>query len=225
MFWTRLSMTALCAVALTANAAPICKPRAPLRLVERFMSADCERCWAAKDAAKLDARTMVLDWIVPAGDASPMAVVAVGEATTRAGAMTANATQQRSTLLKTTAPRLRIADGPAWNGYIGLQLTVHRNAPLPEGSVAYMALVERVAAGSEGSDVARQLVRNVVGPLSLEELATTSPVRHFRAMRLIDAAQTDKLASVAWVESAQGQVLTASQSTKQSANAKCKIAP
>ncbi len=99
---------------------------------------------------------------------------------------------------------MRIADGPAWNGYIGLQLTVNRNAKLPEGSVAYMALIERVAADSEGSAIARQLVRNVVGPLSLEELATVTPVRHFRAMRLPDGARDEKLASVAWVVSAEG---------------------
>ena len=192
------------------------------------MSADCESCWAAAAPVatpKLDARSMVLDWIVPAGDAAPMAVGAVPESAARAGALTVNTTKTQSTTLKRGAPRLRIADGPAWNGYIGLQLTVHRNAPLPDGAVAYMALVERVAAGSEGSGVARQLVRNVAGPLSLEELSTTSPVRHFRAMRLPDAAQTEKLSSVAWVESTEGKVIAATESSKLSANAKCKIAP
>jgi hypothetical protein len=189
-------------------------------LVERFMSAGCETCWAAQGVKREAKRTVVLDWIVPAGDASPLAAGAVSEATDRAGALTSSATVRRSTPLQTAAPRLRIADGPAWNDYVGLQLTVNRRGKLPEGAVAYIALVERVAAGSEGSAIARQLVRNVVGPLSLEELATVTPVRHFRAMRLPDGAQAEKLASVAWVQSADGTVLAATQS----ADNKCKIA-
>ena len=175
---------------------------------------------------------MVLDWIAPSSESAPLAAGAVAEATARAGALTASTTKQQATVLQASAPRLRIADGPAWNGYIGLQLTVHRGAPLPAGATAYMALVERVAAGSEGSALARQLVRNVVGPLSLEELASASPVHHFRAMRLPEGAQADKLASVAWVENAEGKVIAATQSAKQSAkqsskqsdNAKCRIA-
>ena len=184
------------------------------------MSADCETCWAAQGVKREAKRSVVLDWIAPAGDASPLAAGAVSEATVRAGTLTSSATTSRSVLLKTAAPKLRIADGPAWNGYVGLQLTVNRRGKLPEGAVAYIALVERVAAGSEGSAIARQLVRNVVGPLSLEELATVTPVRHFRAMRLPDGAQAEKLASVAWVQSADGIVLAATQS----ADNKCKIA-
>ena len=189
------------------------------------MSADCESCWAAQGLKSEAKRTVVLDWIVPAGDASPLAAGALSEAKVRAGVMSAGATALRSSPLKTAAPRLRIADGPAWNGYVGLQLTVHRqshrNGKLPVGAVAYIALVERVAAGSEGSAVARQLVRSVVGPLSLEELSTVTPVRHFRAMRLPDGAQAEKLASVAWVQSANGTVIAATQS----ADNKCKTAP
>jgi hypothetical protein len=184
------------------------------------MSADCETCWAAQGVKREAKRSVVLDWIVRAGDASPLAAGAVSEATARAGALTSSATLLRSTALKNDAPKLRIADGPAWNGYIGLQLTVNRNGKLPDGAVAYIALVERVAAGSEGSAISRQLVRNVVGPLSLEELATVTPVRHFRAMRLPDGAQAEKLASVAWVQSAEGRVIAATQS----ADNKCKIA-
>jgi hypothetical protein len=45
-------------------------------------------------------------------------------------------------------------------------------------------------------------------------------VRHFRAMRLPEGAQAEKLASVAWVQSADGTVLAATQS----ADNKCKIA-
>ena len=224
MFLIRVAQHIALALSATAagtgTAAPVCKVPAPLRLVERFMSANCESCWAAQGVKSEAKRTVVLDWIAPAGGAASLAAGAVHEATARAGALTSSATALRFTTLNTAAPRLRIADGPAWNGYIGLQLTVDRRGRLPDGAVAYIALVERVAAGSEGSAIERQLVRNVVGPLSLEELAATTPVRHFRAMRLPEGAQADKLASVAWVESAGGNVIAATQSTDNA----CKIA-
>jgi hypothetical protein len=228
LFLIRVALALCSAAAATVHAAPSCKSPEPLRLIERFMSADCESCWAADGLKSKAGRTMVLDWIVPGSATAPLAVGAVNEATARAGVLTSSATKQQSNALKAAAPRLRIADGPAWNGYIGLQLTVHRNSnrngnrngKLPEGAVAYMALVERMARKSEGTALARQLVRNVVGPLSLEELASVTPVRHFRAMRLPDGARAEKLASVAWVESAEGKVIAATQS----ADNKCKIA-
>ena len=142
------------------------------------------------------------------------------EATARAPALTATATLQRqASLSRADAPRLRIADGPAWNGYVGVQLTVDRRATMPAGAQAYVALVERVPAGSEGSAMTRQLVRAVAGPLSLEELSTERTVRHFRAMRLPEGARAERLGSVGWVETAQGVVIAAAQS----AGANCKV--
>ena len=135
------------------------------------------------------------------------------EAAARAPALAATATLQRqASLSRIDAPRLRIADGPAWNGYVGVQLTVDRRVALPGGALAYVALVERVPAGSEGSGVTRQLVRSVAGPLSLDELSTGRTVRHFRAMRLPDGARPERLGSVGWVETAQGIVMAATQS-------------
>ena len=220
--WTRLPLaaSALC-LAFTGHAAiqPACKPPPPQQLVERFMSADCEACWQAAGARDGSASTMVLDWIAPTAPGAPLAAGSVPEATARAPALTANATLLRQTALsRADAPRLRIADGPAWNGYVGVQLTVNRRAALPTGAMAYVALVERVPAGSESSDVTRQLVRSVAGPLSLEELSTERTVRHFRAMRLPDGARPERLGSVGWVETAQGVVIVATQS----AGANCK---
>ena len=183
------------------------------------MSADCEACWQAAGASDGRASTMVLDWIAPTAPGASLAAGSVMEATARAPALTATATLQRQVpLSRADAPRLRIADGPAWNGYVGVQLTVDRRAALPAGAQAYVALVERVPAGSEGSGVTRQLVRSVAGPLSLEELSTTRTVRHFRAMRLPEGARPERLGSVGWVETAQGIVIAATQS----AGANCK---
>ena len=178
------------------------------------MSANCEACWQAAGAKDGRASAMVLDWIAPAADGAALAAGSVPEAASRAPALTPTETLQRQTpLSRADAPRLRIADGPAWNGYVGVQLTLDRRNALPGGSVAYVALVERVPAGSEGSGVTRQLVRSVAGPLSLEELSTARTVRHFRAMRPPDGARPERLGSVGWVETAQGIVIAATQST------------
>ncbi len=205
---------ALCLVlAAHAIAAPACKATPPARLVERFMSADCESCWQAAGSKDGSASTMVLDWIAPAADGAALAAGSVPEAASRAPALTPTETLQRQTpLSRADAPRLRIADGPAWNGYVGVQLTVDRRTALSGGSVAYVALVERVPAGGEGSGVTRQLVRSVAGPLSLEEMSTARTVRHFRAMRLPEGARPERLGSVGWVETAQGLVIAATQS-------------
>ena len=220
--WPRLPLaaSALClSVAGHAAIKPACKPPPPQQLVERFMSADCEACWQAASAKDGRASTMVLDWIAPAADGAAMAAGSVPEAASRAPALTPTETLQRQTpLSRADAPRLRIADGPAWNGYVGVQLTVDRRTALPSGAQAYVALVERVPAGSEGSGVTRQLVRAVAGPLSLDELASTRTVRHFRAMRLPEGARPERLGSVGWVETAQGIVIAATQS----AAANCK---
>jgi hypothetical protein len=200
-----------------ALAAPNCKPPAPTALLERFTSADCEACWQAasaqdpKDPARQ--RVLLLDWIAPAGDAAPMAAAALSEAATRAGAPSANQTVwRRSALVRRGAPQLRVADGPAWNGYIGLKISVRKTGPLPPDAVAYVALVERVPAGSEGSPVARQLVRVLAGPLTLEELASQPSVLHLRAVRLPEGSRPERLASVGWIETAAGTVIAAAQS-------------
>ena len=169
----------------SAVAAPGCKTVPPKAMLERFISAACESCWQTATAPDRPGEVLVLDWIAPAGDGAPLASAALTEATARADKLLANETQSRRvSLTKPGAPRVRIADGPGWNGYVGLSLTVQRIAKLPTGAVGYMALVERVPAGSEGSPVARQLVRALIGPLPLDELLSQAKVQHFRATRL-----------------------------------------
>ena len=211
----RVYCTAAVALAFAthADAVPTCKATRSALLLERFMSADCESCWQAAGSKDGSASTMVLDWIAPAADGAALAAGSVPEAASRAPALTPTETLQRQTSLsRPDAPRLRIADGPAWNGYVGVQLTVDGRTALPSGAQAYVALVERVPAGSEGSGVTRQLVRAVAGPLSLEELSTARTVRHFRAMRLPEGGRPERLGSVGWVETAQGVVIAATQS-------------
>ena len=196
-----------------AAGAPGCMAAPAKAVLERFTSAACESCWQTAQAPGRPGGVLVLDWIVPAGDGAPLAAAALAEASARSGnAPSTETLLRRVAVNQAGAPRVRIADGPGWNGYVGLSLAVTRAKPLPAGAVAYMALVERVPAGSEGSPVARQLVRAVVGPLPLGELATQPKVQYFRATRLPEAARPERLGSVGWVESAQGAVLAAAQS-------------
>lgn len=206
----------LCAVTAQA-AAPAC-PGRPTMVLERFIPADCEACW--QDAVAADAaspHTLALDWIEPAADDAPMASAALPEARERAaGALRPDSdspTRRRVHVLSARGPALRIIDGPAWNGYIALRLTVSRPGPLPEGAVAYAALVERVPAGSEGSAIARQLVRAAIGPLSLAELTQKPRVEHLYAVRVPETDRPERLGSIAWIESPDGRLIAAAHAS------------
>jgi hypothetical protein len=201
-------------LAATALAqAPECRAVPPTRLVERFVPADCERCWSEAAPFTRAAGALVLDWIVPAGDDAPMASAALPEATARAGRMPAARTAVHETRLHPSEfPHLRIVDGPAWNGYIGLRLLVTRHGRLPEGAVAYAALVEEVPAGNEGSGVERHLVRALAGPMGLAELNSEPKTEHLRAVTVPVGGRVDRLSSVAWIQTPDGRVLAAGQS-------------
>jgi hypothetical protein len=186
-------------------------------VLERFIPADCEACWQGTAAADaVSPRTMVLDWIVPAADDAPMAAAALPEARERAAGAPRHPdsdppTRRRAHALLARGPSLRVIHGPAWNGYIAVRLTVSRPGRLPPGAAAYVALVERVPAGSEGSAITRQLVRAAVGPLSPAELAREAPVEHLRAVRVPETHWPERLGSVAWVETADGRVIAAAR--------------
>jgi hypothetical protein len=209
-----LAVGACVLVATVAAAAPpACRPAAPTRLVERFVPADCERCWSEAAPFTRAAGALVLDWITPAGDDAPMAAGALPDAAARAGNMPAGRTAVHETRLHPSDhAKLRIVDGPAWNGYIGLRLLVTRRGGLPSGAVAYAALVEHVPAGSDGSGVERQLVRALVGPMGLDELRSEPTIEHLRAVAMPAGSRADRLASVAWIQAPDGRALTAAVS-------------
>lgn len=116
-----------------------------------------------------------------------------------------------------SAWRLQVASGPAWNGYFGLQMSLQaaragsNRAGLPAGSTAWLALVELLPPGTDGSPVARALVRSVAGPLPLDGLAVApspdQPLSHLRALRWPDGARPERLQGRAWIEAPSGQVL------------------
>lgn len=79
-------------------------------------------------------------------------------------------------------------------------------------AVSYAALVERIPAGAEGNEGARQLVRAVVGPLPLNALAVQRKLTHLAAVRVPETADVSRLASVAWIEDATGRMIVATES-------------
>jgi len=213
-------------LALTPPTWADCEAPRPQALIERFNPADCPACWRAAPPPLRGADnvpTLAIDWIVAgtrSGDAT-LAAAALPEGATRAaraGGIKSDEVLSTSHPLSTqSALTVRVADGAAWNNYIGISLAVGYEAtrPLPEGIVAYVALVERVPACEEGTLVERRLVRSLVGPLTLAGLGPRRPVEHRLATRVPDIREPQRLSAVAWVEAPNGRVLAASASVNE----------
>ena len=224
----------LCALATAAAATPIAPspacPRPQAAVEEALFSADCADCWSAPadgDAtpASRPAPSWRFDWIAPGGDAAPLALGALPEAAERAQRLGWGSGLAMPVLQRQAAspPRpglqLQVVSGPAWQGYFGLQLTLRtprtpRSAPpatpaavLPAGSTAWLALIEQVSAGSDGTPVARALVRSVAGPLPLAALVPGKALTHLRALRWPASAEPARLQARAWIEGPDGRLL------------------
>ena len=208
------------AAALPVAAKQAC-PAASAATLERLFSADCPDCWAQYSAAGSRPATpspgWVFDWIVPAGSDAALAAGALPESAERLqrlglGAPSAGATPRLALQPAHRAgstPALRVQSGPAWNGYFGLELRLPASARsrLPAGSTGWLALVERVPAGSDGTPVARDLVRSVAGPLALDGLRAGQPLTHLRALRWPPSAEPTRLQARAWIEAPDGTIL------------------
>lgn len=209
-------------------AAAQCPPtQRPQVMLERFIPADCAGCWSARPpqvAGTESKPSLAIDWIAPSagGDSAPMAAAALPEAAGRAaragGIKSDEALTVSHPLSSRSSLAVRVADGVAWRGYIGISLAVTYDAsrPLPGGLVAYVALVERIPACEEGTPVARRLVRSLIGPLALTGLAPGRPVEHRLATRLPDINRPERLSAVGWVETAKGRIIAAAASVNES---------
>ena len=207
----------LVCAAVPAATAPAC-PAPQAAVAEAFFSADCADCWSAATGPAAASTTWRFDWISPGSDAAPLAAGALPEAAERAlrlglspAANPAPASQQAA---RKTMPglRLRVESGPAWQGYFGVQLSLSaaHNTTLPAGASAWLALVELVPAGSDGTPIARALVRSVAGPLPLDALRpgkATTPMTHLRALRWPAGAEPTRLQARAWIEATDGHLL------------------
>lgn len=211
--------------------------RPPAALVERFISADCATCWSDPATPKAKAAELALDWIVPSakGDDAPLSAAASRDAVARLQALRvqapSTATSTRHSIASTRtakAPTLRVAHGVALGGYIGtsIELKPARGAALPRKPfTAWLLLVEQVPAGTDGTPVVRNLVRNALLPpwhmhsqLSPSEQKSGQhmplPTRLYesRPMSIPTGANPDHLRVVGWVEDAHGRVIASAAS-------------
>lgn len=221
---TLLAVSA-CGLALgTAHAQSSCssdgQPQA-VSLLERFINADCDSCWHDPATPKAQAGQVVLDWVLPGSkaDDAPLSAVASRDSLKRRNAISMAMPPQSSTRLlnvsRLQGARLRVAHGPVLSGYAGVSIELKPRPPRTEGQgwTASLALVERLPAGTEGSPVARNLVRNV---LQLrwdghKQLSKDEQNRFFesRVMSVAPGARPERLSVVGWVEDDRGQVVGA----------------
>lgn len=196
----------------------------PLSLVERFISADCETCWSAPETSAPAPQSLVLDWIVPSerGDDAPLAAAASRDALMRLQnlkqAAPATSTVTTIQIGSDRANKLRVAHGVVLGDYIGASIELKAvSAPLLQASwSAWLVLVETIAAGSDGTPIQRNLVRNVFQPLwnSSSTLSNSKQLdfRELRPLNIPPGATPERLRVVGWVQDAGGRVLTAAQS-------------
>lgn len=211
---------AACFVVTSAAAQSSCSSdgqRIPTALVERFISADCDTCWANPRTANAKARELALDWIVPGakGDDAPLSAAASRDALQRLQAIQQAAPADLIDVRHKLPARplaLRVARGVALGGYMGtsIELKPTKGGALPKHTLtAWLLLVEEIPAGTEGTPVARDLVRNAL------VLSWNGPAQHFfesRPMSIPNGANPDRLRVVGWVEDGQGLVLASAAS-------------
>ena len=196
--------------------------RVPVVLAERFISANCELCWSTP-SANVASRTTVLDWIVPSplGDGAPLSAAALPEAAYRLASIHVNSPATVSEHRKNVIARpyrLRVAHGMAVGGYAGAAIEMPVSpVRLPPGPLqAWLALVEHIPAGLEGTPSPRNLVRSTFSRTwTAHDIAlarTEGLLRETRAMGLGASANPQRLRVIGWVEDARGQVLAAAQS-------------
>ena len=197
--------------------------RTPVAVVERFTSADCENCWSDTTARPAPPRTLVLDWIVPSprGDEAPLSAAATRDANDRLAALhraAPTASYSNQTPVAKRPYRMRVAHGLPFNGYIGASMELPQSEvrPVPLPVTGWLVLVETIAAGTEGTPVERNLVRNSLTRTwdGRHQLSKDEQKRLWesRPMGLGATARPERLRVVGWVEDAHGRIITAAQS-------------
>ena len=226
LFAQWLAAAALAALVSPAQAQSFCASDGqsrPVQLVERFINADCATCWADPATPVPAKNTVALDWVVPGnlGDNAPLSAVATRDALTRLESLGQGAPAQSQTVVHAVkgikGVDLRVAHGLPVANYLGASIELKPVAPEARQPLsAWLALVETLPVGLEGSPVERNLVRNMLsrtwnGP---KKLSKNEQNRLFesRSMNIAPAANPERLRVIGWVEDEKGQVLLAAQS-------------
>lgn len=187
------------------------QPR-PTALLERFINADCETCWSDPDTPRARVGELAIDWIVPGarGDDAALAAAARRDGLERLDALGRQRPLPLSAARTARAGRgqpLRVAHGLPFNGYIGASIDAGGAAPQPV--TAWLALVETLPAGTEGSPVERNLVRNV---LQVPWPAGVGPRTESRPMNIPAGSHPERLRVVGWLQDARGVIRAISES-------------
>ncbi len=208
----------------------------PTTVFERFIHADCEACWTdpTAPAPSAGAAVAVLDWIVPspAADEAPLSAAATNDARLRLEAIVRTLRGGTDVHISAVepfatagaAPRVRVARGLPFNDYMGTAIeftpgraTAHQHVTADSPWNYYLVLVEAVPAGTEGTAVPRQIVRNVLqGSWKANEKRSAHTAwakwMEARPMRITDGAKPERLQMVGWVQDAAGHIVAAAQS-------------
>jgi hypothetical protein len=199
----------------------------PVRLLERFLSADCERCWGTATAlpSSTASKTLALDWIVPGrlGDDAPLSAAANRDALTRLAALRRAAPREQLAVSTKVAngrgDKVRVAHGVALGGYIGASIEASVEAQRRQTTApltAVLLLVETIAAGSDGTPIERNLVRNMLqapwnGDSLLQKQKQISWLER-RPLSIPEGANPERLRVVGWLEDRRGHLVAATQS-------------
>jgi hypothetical protein len=183
----------------------------PTGLLERFINADCESCWKDAQAPRPAIGETVLDWIVPGGrgEDAPLAAAARRDGLSRLASLRRPVPAASDAVRRENGeqpPQLRVAHGPALNGYIGASLELE-GAGRARLAVSLM-LVETIPAGTEGIPVERHLVRNMLQLTWNPAGQTGRKLRLYesRPMNIPDGVQPERLQVVGVLEDARGRV-------------------
>ncbi len=194
------------------------QPR-PTALLERFINADCEACWSERQTPAAARGDLAIDWIVPGsrGDEAPLAAAATRDALDRLQALAAPVpAAARGARQRAVAPRpgLRVAHGLPFNGYIGASIDFKAAGPGPW--TGWLALVEKLPAGTEGTPVQRLLVRNLLQvPWPGRQPGPGAPAGRLfesRPMNIPSGARPERLSVVGWIEDSRGHIRAIAQS-------------
>ena len=188
-------------------------------LHERFINADCAGCWTAPDTPAARPGELSLDWVLPGnqGDDAPLSAVARRDGLERLQALglplPAGQSQRGARAAGPQGWQLRVAHGIAFNGYLGVSIEFKHRGALPPAKdlplTGWLALVETLPAGTEGSPLERQLVRGLFR--ADWDLGQPGAVLS-RSMAVSEGVNPERLSLVGWLENARGGLLTAVQS-------------